>query len=310
MEFFLYFGMKKKIITISVIVFFSIALWVSVSLSAVFVTTVKVPVHFTELPLNYTVSNASINEVELQVKGGGWELAKLIWGPEVDFEISIHKRIGHRKNDMSDLIKANAWLTSSFQVLEITPSQIEYDVEKIVSKKVGLIKNFKLGFKPEYGLSSEVKINPETVEIYGPSTLVRNIDSIKTEFKEILNIADNIKMNLQIETPEGISTVTKMCTIEFSVQKIVDKTFENLIVETRNVPSSKELILYPGKINVVLRGGINKLGRLTNDSIKAYIDFGSALREESGTIEPVIEAPAFTTHVSTIPNKLEYVIKR
>jgi YbbR domain-containing protein len=302
--------MKKKIITISVIAFFSIALWVSVSLSAVFVTTVKVPVKFTDLPINYTVSNASITEVELQLKGRGWELAKLIWGSEVDFDISIHRRIGHRKNDMNDLIKANAWLTSSFQVLEITPSQIEYDVEKIVSKSVSLIKNFKLEFKPGYGLSSEVKINPETVEIYGPSTLLKNLDSIRTEYKEILNVADNVKINLQIETPEGISTTAKMCTIEFEVQKIVDKTFENLIVETRNVPSSKELILYPGKINVILRGGINKLGRLTNDSIKAYVDYWSALREENGTIEPTIEVPVFTKHVGTIPNKLEYIIKQ
>ena len=302
--------MKKKIITISVIAFFSIALWVSVSLSAVYVTTVKMSVHFTDLPINYTVSNASINEVELQLRGRGWELAKLILGPEVDFDISIHRRIGHRKNDLNDLIKANIWLTSSLQVLEITPSQIEYDVEKIVSKRVSLIKNLKVEFKPGYGTSSEVKINPETVEIYGPSTLLQNIDSIRTEYKEILNVADNVKIDLQIETPEGISTVSKMCTIEFEVQKIVEKTFENLIVETRNVPSSKELILYPGKINVILRGGINKLGRLTNDSIKAYVDFWSALREESGTIEPVIEVPFFTTHVSTIPNKLEYIIKQ
>ncbi len=302
--------MKKKIITISVILFFSIALWISVSLSAVFVTTVKVPIKFTDMPVNITVSNASINEVELQVKGRGWDLAKLIWGPEVDFDISIHSRIGHRKNDMNDLLKANAWLTTAIQVLEITPSQIEYDVERIASKRVNLIKNFKLEFKPGYGPSSDVKIKPETVEIFGPSTILKGIDSIRTEYKEILNVSDNVKIDLQIEPLEGITMVLKTCTIEFEVQKIVDKTFENIMVETRNVPASKELILYPGKIDVVLRGGINKLGRLTNDSIKVYVDFWSALREESGTIEPVIVVPVFTTHVSTIPNKLEYIIKQ
>lgn len=310
MEFFLYFGMKKKIITISVIAFFSIALWVSVSLSAVFVTTVKVPVLFTDLPANYTVSNVSQSEVELQVKGRGWELAKLIWGPEVDFEISIHKRIGHRRVDFNELVKANAWLTSSFQVLEIAPSQIEYDVEKIASKRVSLIKNFKLEFKQGYGASSEIKISPETVEIFGPYTVLQKIDSIGTEYKEILDVSENVKAELKILTPEGISVTAKTCTIEFEVQKIVEKTFENLTVETRNVPATRELILYPGKIDVVLRGGINKLGRLTNDSIKAYIDFWSALREESGKIEPVVEVPVFTTHVSTIPNKLEYIIKQ
>ncbi|MCX6168183.1 MAG: CdaR family protein [Ignavibacteriales bacterium] len=302
--------MKKKIITISVISFFSIGLWVYVSLSNVFVTTIKVPINITDLPKNYSLGNSSVSEVYIQVKGKGWELAKLILGPEVDFDISAHRRIGHRKNDLNDLIEANAWLTSSFQVLEITPSQIEYDIEKVGSKTVKLIKNFKLDFKPGYGPSSKIKIVPETVEISGPANLLRNTDSIKTEYKKIPDVSENVKFDLKIEAPDGITVSTKICTIELEVQKIVDKTFENIVVETRNVPPSKDLILFPGKINVVIRGGINKLGRLTNDSIKAYVDYWSALREEKGTIEPIIELPQFTTHVSTIPNKLEYIIKQ
>lgn len=302
--------MKKKIVTISIISFFSIALWVSVSLSEIFVMNVKVPVNFIDLPENYSVGYTSINEIDLQVKGRGWELVKLILGSKVDFDISVHRRIGRRKYDLNNLVKANAWLTSSFQVLEISPSQIEYDIEKTGSKNVRLIKNFKLEFEPGYGPSSEIKINPESIEIYGPSNLLRNIDSLRTEYKEILNVSDNVKIDIQIETPIGITISEKTCTIEFEVQKIVDKTFENIVVETRNVPSSKELILFPGKINVVLRGGINKLGRLTNDSIKAYVDYWSALREENGFIEPIIEVPPFTTYINTVPNKLEYIIKQ
>ena len=280
------------------------------SLSNVFVTTIKVPINITDLPKNYSLGNSSFTEVYIQVKGKGWDLAKLMLEPEVNFDISAHRRTGHRKNDLSDLIQANTWLTSSFQVLEISPSQIEYDIEKVGSKTVKLIKNFKLDFKPGYGPSSKIKIDPDMVEISGPANLLRNTDSIKTEFKEIPDVSENVKFNLKIEAPEGITVSTKICTIELEVQKIVDKTFENIVVETRNVPPSKDLILFPGKINVVLRGGINKLGRLTNDSIKAYVDYWSALREEKGTIEPVIELPQFTTHVSTIPNKLEYIIKQ
>ena len=302
--------MKKKIITISVISFFSIGLWVYVSLSNVFVTTIKVPINITDLPKNYSLGNSSVNEVYIQVKGKGWDLAKLMLEPEVNFDISAHRRIGHRKNDLNDLIQANTWLTSSFHVLEISPSQIEYDIEKVGSKTVKLIKNFKLEFKPGYGPSSKIKIDPEMVEISGPANLLRSTDSIKTEYKELTDVSDNLKFNLKIEPPEGITAATNTCTIELEVQKIVDKTFENIIVETRNVPPSKDLILFPGKINVVIRGGINKLGRLTNDSIKAYVDYWSALREEKGTIEPIIEFPQFTTHVSTIPNKLEYIIKQ
>lgn len=199
--------MKKKIVTISFIAVFSIILWASVSLTDVYVTTIRVPVNFTDLPGNYSVGYSS-------------------------------------------------------------------------------------------------------VEIFGSANLLHKIDSIKTEYRAFLNVSGNVKIDLPIEAPNGIFLANQTCLLEFEVQKIVDKTFEELPVETRNVPAAKELILYPNKISVVLRGGINILGRLTNDSIKAYINYWTALREESGTIEPTITIPQFTTLINTVPKKLEYIIKQ
>ncbi|MFA7229123.1 MAG: hypothetical protein WC061_08810 [Melioribacteraceae bacterium] len=302
--------MKKKLVRVSVILFCSVALWVAVSLSDVFITTIRVPVHFTELPKYYALGYSSVREVDIEVKGRGWDLAKLVLGSAENFDISVHKRTGRRRYELNDLLKTNTWLTSSLQVLEISPSFIEYEVERVGSKRVGLIKNFKIEFKPGYGPSSVVKTTPGEVEIYGPAYLLQKIDSLKTESGELFDVAENVMMELNIETPEGITASEKTCTIEFEVQKIVDRTFENVLVETRNVPSSKELILFPGRINVVLRGGINRLGKFTNDSIKAYVDYWSALREEHGTTEAVIEVPPFIIHTNTIPNKLEYIIKQ
>ena len=61
---------------------------------------------------------------------------------------------------------------------------------------------------------------------------------------------------------------------------------------------------------MIIRGGISKLGKLTNDSLKAYVDYWRALKDESRSIEPIIEIPQFTTVVNTQPKKLEYIIKQ
>jgi hypothetical protein len=58
-----------------------------------------------------------------------------------------------------------------------------------------------------------------------------------------------------------------------------------------------------------LKGGINKLGKLINDSIKVYVDYWTALNAEEKTIEPVVEIPEFTEVVTEEPKKLEYIIK-
>ncbi|TSA28045.1 MAG: YbbR-like domain-containing protein [Ignavibacteriales bacterium] len=302
--------MKKKVVTISLIAIFSIGLWISVALSEVYITTVEIPVRFTDLPKNYAVGSTSVDNVYLQVKGKGWELAKLKLVGDTEFNISVHRRTSKYRSDLNNFIDANPWLASSFQVLEIAPAQIEYEIERIGSKRVPVVQNLKIDFKPGFGPASKIKIEPGTVEISGPANLLQKIDAIKTEFREFTDINDNVKLVLPLDVPDGITIPKTECSIEFEVQKIVDKTFESILIETRNVPPNKELILYPAKINVVLRGGINKLGRLTNDSIKVYVDFWTALKENGKTIEPIIEFPQFTTLTITQPKKLEYIIKQ
>lgn len=302
--------MKNKVITISLIALFSIGLWISVALSQDYITTVQVPVQYSDLPPNYSVGYSSVDEVYLQIKGKGWELAKLDLARRVGYNIPVRKRAGHHKNNLSDFIEANSWITNTFQVLDISPNQIEYDVERTGAKVVKVAKNFNLILKPGYGIVSPVSILPETVEISGPSQLLQKIDTIKTQFREYDNISDNFNSEISLETIEGITVSQKNCIVKFDVQRIVDKTFEGIEVETRAVPFSKELVLYPSKINVVLRGGINTLGKLSNDSIKAYVDYWSALKENSGSIEPVVEIPNFTTLSDIVPKKIEYIIKQ
>ncbi|MCX6174264.1 MAG: CdaR family protein [Ignavibacteriales bacterium] len=302
--------MKKKVVTISLIAIFSIGLWISVALSEVYITTVEVPVRFTDLPKNYAVGSTSVDNVYLQVKGKGWELAKLRLVGDTEFNISVHRRTGKYRSDLNNFIDANPWLASSFQVLEIAPAQIEYEIERVGSKLVPVVQNLKIDFKPGFGPASKIIIEPATVEISGPANLLQKIDAIKTEFREFTDISDNVKLVLPLDVPDGITIPKTECALEFEVQKIVDKTFESILIETRNVPPNKELILYPAKINIVLRGGINKLGRLTNDSIKVYVDFWTALKENGKTIEPIIEFPQFTTLTITQPKKLEYIIKQ
>lgn len=309
MEFFLYLVMKKKILSISFITLFSIALWISVALSESYVYTIKIPVEFIDLPDNYSVGFSSNSEVYLQLKAIGWELAKLELKKKVSYKVSVYKKIGRHRNNLVNFIDDNPWITSAFQVIQIAPAQIDYEIEKVGVKRVPIAGDIKLEFKPGYRLTSRINFVPPSIEIYGPQNLLHQIDTVHTEHKELSDINDNIRLDVSLKTPEGITISNKFCTIDFEVQKIVEKVFFGIPIEVRNVPSSKELVLFPGKINITLKGGINKLGKLINDSIKVYVDYWAALNAEEKTIQPVVEIPEFTEVVTEEPKKLEYIIK-
>ncbi|MBM4172306.1 MAG: hypothetical protein FJ214_10595 [Ignavibacteria bacterium] len=302
--------MKKKVISVSVVILFSIFLWGSVTLSGDFITTIKVPVQLIDLPQNYTTGLLSNKEVFIRIRAKGWEFAKLNIGGNIDFSISARRKVGKQRTDLRNEIENNNWLTSNFHIIEIAPTFIDFEVDKILTKKVVVRQNMKVEFAQGYGVASEITITPKEVEISGPFSVIEKIDTILTEFKEFSNVSEKFSSELSIAELKGINIDTKVCLIEFDVQKIVDKSFDEIIVELRDVPPSKELVLFPSKISVVLKGGISKIGRLTNDSIKAHVDFWQVLRSSGETIEPVIIIPNNTNLIDVRPKKLEFVIKQ
>lgn len=289
---------------------FSIALWISIALSESYVSTIKIPIEFIDLPNNCSVGSSSNSEIYMQLKASGWELAKLELKKKISYNVSVYKKIGRHRNNLADFIEDNPWLTSAFQVIQIAPSQIEYEIEKVGVKRVPISGNIKLNFKPGYGLTSKIKIIPSEIDIYGPQNLLHQIDTIRTEYKEFSGLNDYISLNMLLNAPDGTTILNKLCTIEFEVQKIVEKVFYGIQIDIRNIPKSNSLVLFPSEINITLKGGINKLGKLLNDSIKAYVDYSSALRTDENTIEPIVEIPEFTEIIGIEPKKLEYIIKQ
>ena len=302
--------MRTKVISIALITSFSLVLWVFVSFSGEYFTTLKFPVKIVGVAGNQALSSQTANEVSINLKGQGWLLAQLTYGRDPEFVITADNSVGKQSVSLRNNIDINPWLSTSLQVIDIEPENVEFLVEKIDSKKVKIVDDIDFDLESDYGLVSEIKLTPDSIIIVGPQSILLNINRVKTTKKIFEGNEKLIKENLNYEPIEFVTFLSKNTTVEFEVQKIVDKTFDDILVETRNIPPSRELILFPGKVKVILRGGINFLGKLNSENIKSYVNFRQALDDTSGVIEPIVEIPRFTTLIDTKPAKLEYIIKQ
>jgi len=154
---------------------------------------------------------------------------------------------------------------------EIRPENISVTVEEKVSKFVKIIPVLALSYKPGYGLVSTIKNVPDSVEISGPKSIVNDIMFINTKGFGITNLEKGDVVKLQLEDIKFVQLATRECEVSFEIQKIVDKTFLDLVVKTNNIPSRYELILSPNKINLTLRGGLNLLSKMKNNDISSSV---------------------------------------
>jgi len=302
--------MERKIITISLIVIFSILLWIFVSFSGEFSITINLPTKVIDIPENLALSSISTNEVSISLKGQGWQLAQHTLGRDPKFFIPSPQKAGEEVISSRNVLFANSWLSSTLQLAEVSPGKITLDVEKRISKKVEIIPVLLLTYKPGYNLVSNAVIEPDSVEISGPESLVNNTSLINTATLSLENLESETTFNLKLKEPNYLKLGTDECKIKLDVQKIVDKSFKNVQVKTTNIPSRYELNLSPQTITVVLRGGINILSKIKNDDVVAFVKFQQALNDSTGSIEPNIEIPKYTSIIDIRPKRLEYIIKK
>ena len=302
--------MKSKIPTITLIVAFSILLWIFVSFSGEFSISLNLPIQIINVPENNSVSSISSDEIAISLKGQGWQLAQHTLGRDPKFYIPSPSEPGEKEIPVRNALGSNSWLATTLQLAEINPEKIKIKIEPTKSKYVKIIPIVSMVYKPGYGLVSPIEIEPDSVNITGPGSLVDQINIINTEGKILSNLEDKTSVVLKILTPRYTSSDITECQVNFDVQKIVDKTFDDLVVETRSIPSRYELIVAPTKISVILRGGINMLSKIKNEDIKSYVKFEQAINDTTGAIEPIIEIPEFTSLIDIKPDRLDYIIKK
>ncbi|MCX7875829.1 MAG: hypothetical protein N2321_06630 [Melioribacteraceae bacterium] len=301
--------MKKKILTVSVLAIFSILFWFSIALNNDYLYVINSKINLQDLPQNYSISVQLPEEVSITLKGSGWNLLKYTVFEKEDFVISIHRKLGKKKIELKDFVKSNNWLSSNFQVIDINPSTLDIDLERSISKTVRIYPVIKLEFEEGYDIVSEIELEPAFVEVKGAPSLLKNIDSVFTINQEFFNIKDNFNVKVPLKIIKGTEYSSNYCNLKFEVQKIVDNNFENVPVKVINLPKDQELILYPSKVNLLLKSGINILGKLNIDSINVYVDFEKINKDENYVV-PQVELPKFVKLISIEPNNLEFVIKK
>jgi YbbR domain-containing protein len=302
--------MKLKLLTIGLITVFTVILWVYVTFSGEHSTNITIPVNVVNIPENFMLSSLTDKEINLSLKGEGWQLAQISFGNDPELNISVVDKKTDQSVPVRTALGRSSWLSSGLQIVSVNPEQVEFSIEKIASKIVKIKHNLAVDLKPGYGFVSSIKISPDTVRIFGAKSRIDTISEVSTEHLSLKEVDQMTSTEINLQQLPNVRLNSGTCQVEFDVQKIVDKPFENVLIETIKVPRDKELSLYPSEVKVIIRGGINNLGKFSRDDFKLYVNFKDALADTMGFIIPQIDLPEYFNLVDIRPNKIDYIIKQ
>lgn len=302
--------MKNKINIVIVSVIFSIILWISISLSNNYTATIDVNLRIINLPDGYTTSSNLPEKITLKLKGKGWKLTAANIGSETEFQISAKKDSGWIKLNLKDSFIDNPWLSSEMEVIGISPDTLSFLVEKIIKKKLKIVPDFTLSYKPGFGLASPVYIYPDSVYVYGPASFFSKNPVVKTQNKSFLLLDEKTTENVDLKEMQGVKFENSGTRIYFNVQRIVEQNYDNIPVLMRDIPKDRDVVLLPNKVSIGIKGGIEYIGKISPEQFHLYINYRDVVLDTIGSISIRYELPENTTLIYIKPDNLKYIIKK
>jgi len=302
--------MKKNILVIIASVIFSIILWISVSLSSEYFYTFNVPIKIINFPEGYTSGSKMPDHVSIKVKGKGWNLITLSLKTDMIFYISAGMETGNRTVYTQSSLAENNLFSSDIQVVNIKPDAISFFIEKMGQKKVKIVPDVVIDFKNTFGLASPISVTPESTIVYGPKSILRNLNEITTQKMYYYKTDKRISENVPLQPHNGFAYMNEKVMLNIDVQQIVEKTLDGVLVEVKDVPKGEEVILIPNKITIGLRGGIDILGKLSPENMAPFVRYEELINNNDGVVTPHILTGPYIKDLYIKPNEIKYIIKK
>lgn len=301
---------RTPVIIASII--FAIGLWLTVNLGFNYATTKDIPIVIQNLADDIALQNTPPEYVRARVRGEGWKLLGMKIGGDTKYIIDLeHKRSSvtlQTAEDLSERVR----LPSGIDITEIAPAQLTLELEPITESRIPIDPVLDITYRNGFDRVGPAYVYPESVTIRGAASVVGAINSWKTEPITMREVRKPVQKTVDLS--DSLSRIISLdvgtCEVQFDVQWIAEKTISGLPVDVGGIPANREVILIPPRMDIIIRGGINRLAPIEKDSFTVRIYYRDILADTSGAVIPHIEGPKDIRIVQRTPERLHYVIRR
>jgi hypothetical protein len=284
-----------------------------IKLSKTYSTQYEVTLSITEVPIDRTVQVIVPEIIKIQAEGSGFTLfTSALDSPEIAISYEQLQRVSNREftfntNENQEIIK-NA-VDRELSILAMTPSQITVTIDSVASKKVPVISKASLIYKTGYGGRNKMIINPDSVTVVGPSSLLANIEAIPTEQKEITNIntdlSDNVLLSLD-KLPEELRVSHKSIMLHQEIAKFTEGKI-TVPITVLNDPKKRVKIL-PKTAEIIYLVELENFESITPSDFLVTCDYATANNSDAYLTLTIAREPKGVKSVRLINKQVKFII--
>ena len=270
-------------------------------------------VSLNNLPKEYVILNDSAN-LYITLKAQGYKLLKYyLRQPTIDLEFKDQIRLNdstyiwERNNGFSAL---NTQMDQEIDILSITPDTLyfNYDVNSV--KYVNVVLKQRVEYLLGYDLKGDFKIQPDSIKLIGPKTLLDKIDVIDTDSMILAKVNKNISRKLNLRLPDNSETI-KFVQDFVEVKGQVEKFTEGKLkvpITIDNLPDSLKIKTFPKEVNLTFYTSLSDFNLVKASDFRVVCDFNQVSTNKAYLIPKLVKTSKHVKSARLNLNRIEYII--
>ena len=302
---------KQKIKVFIIFILISFLFWGITKFSKNYSALVYFDINYTNTP-DLVFIEPGYKTIEGYVNASGFQLMIYRLIPKtlkVDMSLADYTKSG----GIIDLISQRRFLEDQINgsFLSFENDKLLFDYSDLMTKKIKVNINTDINYASGYYNMNNSIIEPDSVEVSGPESILNNIVFINTELISIDNVSDDLKMILNIEPIDSFIKI-KPSKVFFheSVKRFTEQDFE-LQISVINVPDSIDIKLFPEKVQITASFPIDLINKFNDKDFELTFDYSLT---ENGKFESIpinlTKTPKSFRNVRWDPKTISYLIKK
>ena len=174
-------------------------------------------------------------------------------------------------------------------------------------KKVPVELVHNISFRPEYMSAAPIKVEPDSVVLYGEQSRIEDIEHVSTSPLDLYDIHETETGTLRLGKIKGVEMSAEEVHYTITTSRYVElKT--TVQIEVFNCPSGKMLSVYPSSAEVVLRCTF-PVSRDPSESFRLYVDYNEFASSINGRCIPrAVTLPPGVIDYNIIPEVFDCIL--
>jgi YbbR domain-containing protein len=287
-------------------------LWCYVVIENSYEYIVPIPVRAVRQAEGWIFSEPLPRSVPVRFRGPGRMLLNLLFR-ERYLEIDLNNRTDEFTITLSlSMLRGIPPNSDLIPVRMLGPDQLRIHLDQFMHKEIPVTPSLTIIPVDGFIQVGPIRIQPDSVSVSGPRTLIRNLHSISTQSKLLKNVLKKVegKIDLEIAGVPRISFSTDQVRFAADIQMLHEEWLQDIPVHVIHAPADVQVQAIPSTLSLRIQGGVELIKRLKKEEVWAVIDFQNRHRYSDEGIPASIDVPEGITFTEVKPKFFGLLIER